>query len=210
MMRVTVTIICILVIASLVVTVISPYGAESGKVAAITLALPALLYCMVLLVLGEIERHQRTSISSTPPPSQYLQLASVSSPRVLAVAGGTLLLEGSLIMLGPHFLSGAALEGAYYVVLLASGVLLGLWCRSHGYVPLLLAIFLLLVLGAVSTILFLIDPDNRFQFGPEITLFAMWSLAARINLLPLDAVVLWSAWRISSATRGKPMIARAA
>ena len=209
-MRVTVTIIGILVIVSLLVTVISPYGAESGRVAAIALALAALLYCVVLLVLGEIERHQRAGTSSTPPPSQYSQLAGASNARVLAVAGGTLLLEGNLMMLGPHFLTGAVLEGAYYTVLLTSGVLLGLWCRSHGYVPLLLAIFLLLVLGATNAILFLADPDNRFQFGPEITLFAMWGLAARINLLPLDAVVLWSAWRITSATRGKPMTGRAA
>jgi len=115
--------------------------------------------------------------------------------RVLVLFVATLLFTCTV----PGFFANPVLtELVYYIVLLSCGLFLAFWCRAAPYVPVLVATLTLIIGSAVQTVLFLINQDVLFQFGPERYLFAMWNHASRVNMLPLDIVITWGAWKVTT------------
>ncbi len=120
--------------------------------------------------------------------------AHIYHRRVLVVLAGLIVFELFVLSLFSHPI---AAEAAYYLGLVAGGVILALRCGARSYVPLLSATLVLLAVSIVASIRFVGDPGAQFQYGPERYLFAIWQHAQRANLLLLDVAVMWFAWRIS-------------
>ena len=120
--------------------------------------------------------------------------APIYSARVLIVLSTTAAFE----VVVPRALGSVwSTEVAYYLALAICGVALALWCRASSYVPILVAALTLLIVSAVAATLFLRDPGVDFQYGPEKYLFALWNYAGGVNMLPLDGIVTWFAWRVA-------------
>ena len=114
--------------------------------------------------------------------------------RCFVVAAVTLLFE-FLILAGVPRGFGMIGEGLYYLVLFLSGIALAAWARSSPVAPIWAASAIAVLLAVSQAARFVVDPGARWQYGPEVYLFMLWSYAGQANMLPLDAVVAWSGWR---------------
>lgn len=120
--------------------------------------------------------------------------ARFRSRRVLTVFGAT----AAFAAVVPKALGSVwATEAVYYLSLIVCGIALALWSRASTHVPVLVATLTLITVSAVATILFLSDPGVEFELGPERFLFAIWRHAGAVNMLPLDGIVAWFAWRLA-------------
>jgi hypothetical protein len=97
--------------------------------------------------------------------------------------------------------SAVVLEGGYYLILLAFGYALSNWGKSKEYVPVLMAILVLLVGLAWQAVQLLGSPSARFRFGPEIIIIVASQIAGRLAMLPLDSAVIWGAWQIGESAK---------
>ncbi len=90
-------------------------------------------------------------------------------------------------------------ESGYYCLLFFTGHALRRFGRSAQYVPLLYGLLLLAAATYIKVSSFMNSPGARFQFGPEIVLFAIARAVSGMAMLPLDVAVLWGGWAISNA-----------
>jgi hypothetical protein len=115
--------------------------------------------------------------------------------RSLMVAALAILGEGLVVALVPPSAAWVG-EVGYYLILFLSGVALALWAHASGATPIWVATLTAVVLAVAQAVWFMRDPGAQFQYGPEISLFTLWGYVARVNMLPLDAVVAWGGWRV--------------
>ena len=121
--------------------------------------------------------------------------ASVSLSRTWVVGGAMLLLHVTARLLVSRAGPGAA-EVFLFLAPIGVGVALARWAQSGPTGPLWVAIGVLLLIALGEAVAFTSDSDAQFQFGPEIRLFMLWGIAARLNTLPVNAAILWSTWRL--------------
>jgi hypothetical protein len=115
--------------------------------------------------------------------------------RILLVAALAILGEGLIVVLMPRDMPLLG-ESGYYVILLLSGATLALWAHASGATPVWVATAIAVLLAVAQALWFMRDPGAQFQYGPEISLFALWGYVGRVNMLPLDVAVAWGGWRI--------------
>jgi ABC-type iron transport system FetAB permease component len=118
------------------------------------------------------------------------------SARPLILFLIVLLSQTVWLMVSAGLGSAAVAEGGYYLILLVLGYALSYWGNSKQYVPVVMAVLLLLIGSTWQTIQFINNPSAQFRFGPEIVIFAVSQVVGRLTMLPLDAVVVWGAWAV--------------
>ncbi len=170
------------------------------------LILPDAIYCLSgaaavvfglsYVAINAVKRHQGEG-APRPPVAREPERAVFFSGRVIPVFAATLVAEFFVIRLVPLLRSFILVQVFYYSVMAVSGAALGAWCRSKKHVPILTATFVLLLVSGMGALIFLKSPSARFTYGPEITIFAIEGHLSRMMMLPLDAVVSLSSWRIA-------------
>lgn len=197
-MKTVVTLLCVIGIINLLSMLYCPWTAPLLAQFATMLAIALITYMLGFSVANALTR---TTRFSPPEPSHQPPVESRASFwtwKVLVVLVAAFLAELLVMAFVPLFKSVILIEIGYYVVLVASGVSLSLWCKSQKYVPLLNTIILVLALSVLNVVLFLNNPNAQFRYGPEIVFFALQEHIVKANLLPIDVVVTLVAWRITS------------
>lgn len=125
-----------------------------------------------------------------------------SLPRVAAVCLALAVAQLMFVKLAaPHLRSFWVIEGVYYAILVATGVVLALWARSRPYMGAVVATVAILTVSIVSFVQFFGDPGVDFQYGPEKWIFALQNHLGRMNMWPLDAAFAASACLIAGNLR---------
>lgn len=192
-MKATVMALAGIVVLDALLAVWTPWEAELlarlGVVLGITAGVLLLFWAAARLL------SQRRSSRSAEPAPVAAPRTGFLTPRPMAATAVALAAEYLWISASLHLRSLAVAEIGYYSILLALGVVLSRWCRARSYVPLLASAAVLLALAVIDVIAFMNNPAARFQYGPEIVIFAASNFAARLSMLPLDASAAWIAWR---------------
>ncbi|HSR70548.1 MAG TPA: hypothetical protein VLU25_21640 [Acidobacteriota bacterium] len=186
-MRPTLAVIAALIVLNLFVILGSPY--RDDFIGTLFLIVPFTLVVLLAgaLVVRLLARGGRETAGQ--------EGAGILHPKVLGLLAVLAVYEFAVsIFLAGNFL---VVEFAYYLGLVVGGIMLARWCQARSYVPLLTATLVLLAVSAVSSALFVGDSHVRSLYGPERYLFALWNHAQRVNMLPLDAGVMWFSWKIS-------------
>ncbi len=125
-------------------------------------------------------------------------------PRILLVAALTLLAGSCLMVLLVQVVPSlriVVVRGAYFLVLIASGIALGAYGRAKVYVPVVVAALLLAVIGGTHFYLFVNDPAAVTHYGPERMWYALAMFTQQVALFFPDAGVLTAAWAITRSVR---------
>jgi hypothetical protein len=197
-MKTTLILLFIIGIINLLSILYTPWTASLLTDFAIMLAFALIIYMFGFAIANAVSR---TRFFKPQEPSHQTIIESLTpfwNWKVQVVLVAAFLAELLAMVFVPFFKSLILAEIVYYLVLIASGVTLSLWCKSQKYVPLLNTTIMTLALSTINIVLFLNNPGAQFRYGPEIIFFALRQHIVKINLLPVDAVVALVAWRIAS------------
>ncbi len=198
-MKTTLILLLIIGIINLLSILYTPWTSALLAGFAIMLALALIIYMLGFAIANAVSHTRRFRPQEPSHQATIESLTPFWSWKVQVVLVATFLAELLVMVFAPFFKSLILVEIAYYLVLIASGVTLSMFCKSQKYVPLLNTTIVTLALSAINVVLFFNNPDAQFRYGPEIIFFALRHHISKVNFLPVDAVVALVAWRIASA-----------